>query len=68
MNASRENRNSKQEIKTDYETDEINETDEHSYAIMAQGLRFFRQMNYSTNTIIPFFQLFSFVSFISSVS
>ena len=68
MNASRENRNSRQEIKTEYETDEINETDEHSYAIMTQGLRFFRQMNYSTSTIIPFFQLFSFVSFISTVS
>ncbi len=31
MNASRENRNSKQEIKTDYETDEINETKEKSW-------------------------------------
>ncbi len=31
MNASQENRNPKPEIKTDYETDEINETKEKSW-------------------------------------
>ncbi len=31
MNASRENRNSKQEIKRGYEADEINETKEKSW-------------------------------------